>query len=180
MRGTGCVGSQSLITNDLGDETVVGVRTNADILVSGVVDDIQVNVIKSTDADEFTFSAAVFDFSLGGQGVFKFNLTIFLCRYGEEYNLSVQLFFYIFIGQSQGCTDDTGQSSSDGVVLRGRVKSGRESSSSSFCISVTRTRDTSSDASGVLLSSVPGASVGRMDLIINRIRSAGGRGGIRG
>lgn len=74
-----------------------------------MVDDIQVDVIKSTDADEFTFSAAIFDFSLGGQGVFKFNLTIFLCRYGEEYNLSVQLFFYIFIGQSQGCTDDTGQ-----------------------------------------------------------------------
>lgn len=93
MRGTGCVGSQSLITNDLGDETVVGVRTNTDILVSGVVDDIQVNVIKSTDADEFTFSTAVSDFSLCSQGVFKFNLTIFLCRYGEEYNLSVQLFF---------------------------------------------------------------------------------------
>lgn len=109
MRGTGCVGSQSFITNDLGDETVVGVRTNTDILVSGVVDDIQVDVIKSTDADEFTFSTAVSDFSLGGQRVFKFNLTIFLCRYGEEYNLSVQLFFYIFIGQSQGCTDDTGQ-----------------------------------------------------------------------
>ena len=35
------------------------------------------------------------------------------------------------------------------MVLRGRVKSGRESSSSSFCISVTRTRDTSSGASGV-------------------------------
>lgn len=93
MRGTGCVGSQSLITNDLGDETVVGVRTNTDILVSGVVDDIQVNVIKITDADEFTFSAAIFDFSLGGQGVLEFNLTIFLCRYGEEYNLSVQFFF---------------------------------------------------------------------------------------
>lgn len=93
MRGTGCVGSQSFITNDLGDETVVGVRTNTDILVSGVVDDIQVDVIKSTDADEFTFSTAVSDFSLGGQRVFKFNLTIFLCRYGEEYNLSVQLFF---------------------------------------------------------------------------------------
>ena len=53
------------------------------------------------------------------------------------------------------------RSSSDGVVLRGRVKSGRESSSSSFCISVTRTRDTSSDASGVLLSSVPGASLSK-------------------
>ena len=109
MRGTGCVGSQSLITNDLGDETVVGVRTNTDILVSGVVDDIQVDIIKSTDADEFTFSTAVSDFSLGGQGVFKFDLAVFLCRYGEEYNLSVQLFFNIFIGQSQGCTDDTGQ-----------------------------------------------------------------------
>ena len=58
-----------------------------------MVDDIQVDVIKSTDADEFTFSAAVFDFSLSGQGVFKFNLTIFLCRYGEEYNLSVQALF---------------------------------------------------------------------------------------
>ena len=53
------------------------------------------------------------------------------------------------------------RSSSDGVVLRGRVKSGRESSSSSFCISVTRTRDTSSDASGVLLSSVPGVSLSK-------------------
>ena len=106
MRGTGCVGSQSLITNDLGDETVVGVRTHTDILVSGVVDDIQVDVIKSTDADEFTFSTAVFDFSLGGQGVLEFNLTIFLCRYGEEYNLSVQFFFYICMSQSQGCTDD--------------------------------------------------------------------------
>ena len=100
MRGTGCVGSQSLITNDLGDETVVGVGTDTDIFITGVVDDIQVDVIKSTDADEFTFSATVFDFALCGQGVFKFNLTIFLCRYGEEYNLSVQLFFYIFIGQS--------------------------------------------------------------------------------
>lgn len=65
MRGTGCVGSQSFITNDLGDETVVGVRTNTDILVSGVVDDIQVDVIKSTDADEFTFSTAVSDFFPG-------------------------------------------------------------------------------------------------------------------
>ena len=81
--------------------------THTDILVTGVVDDIQVDIIKSTDADEFTFSAAIFDFSLGGQGVLEFNLTIFLCRYGEEYNLSVQLFFNIFIGQ--GCTDDTGQ-----------------------------------------------------------------------
>ena len=63
------------------------------------------------------------------------------------------------------------------MVLRGRVKSGRESSSSSFCISVTRTRDTSSDASdassvsgvsGVPLSSVPGASLsksGRISVI---------------
>ncbi len=67
--------------------------TDTDIFITGVVDDIQVDVIKSTDADEFTFSATVFDFSLCGQGVFKFNLTIFLCRYGEEYNLSVQLFF---------------------------------------------------------------------------------------
>ena len=108
MRGTGCVGSQSLITNDLGDETVVGVGTDTDIFITGVVDDIQVDIIKSTDADEFTFSTAVSDFSLCSQGVFKFNLTVFLCRYGEEYNLSVQLFFYIFIGQSQGCTDDTG------------------------------------------------------------------------
>ena len=47
------------------------------------------------------------------------------------------------------------------MVLRGRVKSGRESSSSSFCISVTRTRDTSSDASGGLLSSVPGVSLSK-------------------
>ena len=103
------MGSQSLITNDLGDETVVGVGTDTDILVTGVVDDIQVDVIKSTDADEFTFSTAVFDFSLGGQGVLEFNLTIFLCRYGEEYNLSVQFFFYICMSQSQGCTDDTSQ-----------------------------------------------------------------------
>ena len=109
MRGTGCVGSQSLITNDLGDETIVGVGADTDIFITGVVDDIQVDVIKSTDADEFTFSAAVSDFSLCSQGVFKFDLAVFLCRYGEEYNLSVQLFFYIFIGQSQGCTDDTGQ-----------------------------------------------------------------------
>ena len=54
------------------------------------------------------------------------------------------------------------RSSSDGVVLRGRVKSGRESSSSSFCISVTRTRDTSSDASGV--SGVPLFSVSEASL----------------
>ena len=80
MRGTGCVGSQSFITNDLGDETIVGVGTDTDIFITGVVDDIQVDVIKSTDADEFTFSATVFDFALCGQGVFKFNLTIFLCR----------------------------------------------------------------------------------------------------
>ena len=100
MRGTGCVGSQSFITNDLGDETIVGVGTHTDILVTGVVDDIQVDIIKSTDADEFTFSAAIFDFSLGGQGVLEFNLTIFLCRYGEEYNLSVQ-FFFLYLHESE-------------------------------------------------------------------------------
>ena len=46
------------------------------------------------------------------------------------------------------------------MVLRGRVKAGRESSSPSFCISVTRTRGISSDASGVSgvpLSSAPEA-----------------------
>ena len=48
------------------------------------------------------------------------------------------------------------------MVLRGRVKSGRERSSSSFCISVTRTRDTSSDASGV--SGVPLSSVSEASL----------------
>ena len=70
MRGTGCVGSQSLITNDLGDETVVGVGTDTDIFITGVVDDIQVDIIKSTDADEFTFSTAVSDFSLVQSGSF--------------------------------------------------------------------------------------------------------------
>jgi len=53
MRGTGCVGSQSFITNDLGDETVVGVRTNTDILVSGVVDDIQVIAGKASTPEKF-------------------------------------------------------------------------------------------------------------------------------
>ena len=47
------------------------------------------------------------------------------------------------------------------MVLRGRVKSGRESSSPSFCIFVTRTRDTSSGASRVPLSSAPGASLSK-------------------
>ena len=47
------------------------------------------------------------------------------------------------------------------MVLRGRVKAGRESSSLSFCISVTRTRDTSSDASGVPISSVSEASLSK-------------------
>ena len=42
------------------------------------------------------------------------------------------------------------------------MKSGRESSSSSFCISVTRTRDTSSDASGA--SGVPISSVSEASL----------------
>ena len=83
-------------------------RTHTDILVSGVVDDIRVDVIKSTDADEFTFSTAVSDFSLCSQGVFKFNLTIFLCRYGEEYNPSVQPLFTSSLVE-RGCTDDTGQ-----------------------------------------------------------------------
>ena len=48
------------------------------------------------------------------------------------------------------------------MVLRGRVKSGRESSSPSFCISVTKTRDTSSGASGV--SGVPLSSVSEASL----------------
>ena len=47
------------------------------------------------------------------------------------------------------------------MVLRGRVKSGRESSSPSFCISVTRTRGISSDVSGVPLSSVSEASLSK-------------------
>ena len=47
------------------------------------------------------------------------------------------------------------------MVLRGRVKSGRESSSSSFCISVTRTRDTSSGVSGVPLFRVSEASLSK-------------------
>ena len=102
------MGSDTLVTDYLGDEAVVGVGTDADVFVTDMVDDVQVDVVKSTDSDQLAFTAAVFDLSLGGQFVLELDLTIFFSRNGEKDYLAVQFFFYFRVRQGNGGTNDSG------------------------------------------------------------------------
>jgi len=83
------MGSHSFIADDLGNKTVIRSSTYADILIFCVMYDIQVNIIKSANADQLAFSTAIADLSLFCQLVFKFDLPIFLCRNSKKYHLTV-------------------------------------------------------------------------------------------
>ena len=63
---------------------------------------------KARDADQFAFTAAVFDLSLVGQFVLELDLTIFFSRNGEKDYLAVQFFFYFWVRQGNGGADDSG------------------------------------------------------------------------